>query len=48
VIQEALEEKLKGKRRKKLTAELAKLDPKEERALAEESIHLDNEAWDEY
>lgn len=48
VIQEALEEKLKSKKRKRLIEELAKLDPKEERELANEFPQLDNGEWDEY
>lgn len=48
VIQEALEEKLKSKKRKRLITELAMLDPKEERSLADEFLQLDREEWDEY
>ena len=48
VIQEALEVKLNERKRKRLTEELSKLNPKEERHLAEESLQLDGEQWDEY
>ncbi len=48
VIQEALEEKLKERKRKRLIEEVSKLNPKEERELADEFLHLDNEEWDEY
>jgi len=47
VIQDALEEKLKDKKRTRLIAELSKLDPKEERHLADEFLQLDAEQWDE-
>ncbi|VAX19395.1 hypothetical protein MNBD_NITROSPINAE04-668 [hydrothermal vent metagenome] len=48
VIQEALEEKLKSKKRKRLAEELARLDPGEERELAEEFLQPDSGEWDEY
>ncbi|MFQ5431888.1 MAG: ribbon-helix-helix domain-containing protein [Nitrospinota bacterium] len=48
VIQDALEDKLKERKRKRLIAELSKLDPNEERHLAEEFIQSDAEQWDEY
>jgi len=48
VIQDALEDKLKERKRKRLIAELSKLDPKEERHLAEEFLHQDTEQWEEY
>ncbi len=48
VVQEALEEKLKERKRKRLIEEVSKLNPIEERALADESLHLDDEEWDEY
>ncbi|VAX19899.1 hypothetical protein MNBD_NITROSPINAE03-487 [hydrothermal vent metagenome] len=48
VIQEALEEKLKSKKRKRLAEELARLDPEEERELADEFLQPDSGEWDEY
>lgn len=48
VIQEALEDKLKNKKRKRLLQELSKLDPKEERELADEFICLNDGEWAEY
>ena len=45
--QSALEDKLKERKRTRLIAELSKLDPKEERHLAEEFLQLDAEQWDE-
>ena len=48
VIQVALEDKLKERKRTRLIAELSKLDPKEERHLAEEFLQVDAEQWDEY
>ncbi len=48
VIQDALEDKLKERKRRRLIAELSKLDPKEERELSEEFLHPDVEKWDEY
>jgi len=48
VIQDALEEKLKERKRKRFIAELSKLNPKEERELSEEFLHPDVEKWDEY
>lgn len=44
-IQTAIREKLERWRRSRLSEELAKLDPKEERALADES--LAGEEWPE-
>ncbi len=44
-IQEAIRRQLERTRRRRLAEEAAKLDPKEERALAEES--LAGEAWPE-
>ena len=40
VIQDALEDKLKERKRTRLIAELSKLDPKEERHLAKEFLHV--------
>ncbi len=48
VVQEALEEKLQDRKRRRLIEEVSKLDPKEERGLAEEFIHMGDEEWDEY
>lgn len=48
VIQETLEEKMANWRRRRLIEETSKLNPKEERALAEEDISAGNEVWDEY
>jgi len=39
--------KLKSKKRKGLTEELAKLDPREERELADEFLQQDSGEWDE-
>jgi len=48
VIQDALEEKLKERKRKRLVEELSKLNPKEERELADEFLHMDDEECGEY
>ena len=45
-VQAALEEKLRRDRRKRLSEEAGKLDPEEERLLAEESIG--DETWPVY
>lgn len=47
-IQDTLDEKLKGWRRKRLIQEASKLNIEEERAYAEESIHTEKETWEEY
>ena len=47
-IQEAVAEKLARMERSRLAAECAKLDPKFERALAEEGLGQELEAWPEY
>ncbi|MBI4720451.1 MAG: CopG family transcriptional regulator [Chitinivibrionia bacterium] len=47
-IQEAVQEKLSRVNRSRLARECAKLDPKFERALAEEGISQDMGEWPEY
>jgi Arc/MetJ-type ribon-helix-helix transcriptional regulator len=47
-FQAALEDKLARMRRGRLARELAKLDPREEKALAEEGMDLELPAWPEY
>ncbi len=47
-IQEALEEKLRHIEEDRLSRELEKLDPEEERELAEEGFTADTERWPEY
>ena len=44
-IQAAVREKLERSRRRRLAEEAAKLDPKEERALAEEGFAAGSETW---
>lgn len=46
VIQEALQEVLRGAKRYRLAVECAHLDPQEEIAMAEESLGADS--WPEY
>ena len=46
VVQDALKEIMRGAKKLRLAAECAKLDPDEERALAEESLGADS--WPEY
>ena len=47
-IQAAVREKLQRLEKTRLATELAKLDPAEERALAEEGIALELEEWPAY
>ncbi len=47
-IEEAVAEKLDRLRRGRLARESAKLDPKEEKALAEEGLGTDLDAWPDY
>ncbi len=47
-IEVALEEKLDRLSRVRLARECAKLDPKEERALAEEGLAGSRDTWPEY
>jgi len=47
-IQEAIQEKLSRVNRNRLARECAKLDPKFEKALAEEGISQDMGEWPEY
>ncbi|MBI2571737.1 MAG: ribbon-helix-helix protein, CopG family [Candidatus Schekmanbacteria bacterium] len=47
-IEVALEEKLECLSRARLARECAKLDPSEERALAEEGLNAELAAWPEY
>jgi len=45
-IQETLNEKITNWRWKRLIEEVSKLNPKEEQAMAEETIFSGNEIWD--
>jgi Arc/MetJ-type ribon-helix-helix transcriptional regulator len=47
-IEIALAEKLERLDRGRLARECAKLNPKEERALADEGLSVDRDAWPEY
>ncbi len=47
-IQAAVREKLDRARRSRLAEEAAKLDPKEEQALAEEGFAVESETWPAY
>jgi len=47
-IEEALAEKLGRLARTRLARECAKLDPQEEKALAEEGLAASRETWPEY
>lgn len=47
-IQEAVQEKVEHTRKRRLAEEAAKLDPQEERALAEEGFAAENEIWPAY
>jgi metal-responsive CopG/Arc/MetJ family transcriptional regulator len=47
-VEAALAEKLQRIERTRLAEECAKLDPKEERALAEEGLAASREIWPEY
>jgi len=47
-IEIALAEKLERLEQGRLARECAKLDPKEERALADEGLAADHDAWPEY
>ncbi len=47
-IQVAVREKVERARQRRLTEEAAKLDPKEERALAEEGFSAGSETWPAY
>ena len=47
-IETALAEKLRRLNRTRLAREAAKLDPKEERALAEEGLAGSRDTWPEY
>lgn len=48
VIQKALREKPERARKKRLAEEAARLDPEEERALAEEGFAAGKETWPGY
>jgi len=48
VIQFAVEEKLKKLEKSRLARECAKLDPKIEKALAEEGLSSETDQWPEY
>jgi metal-responsive CopG/Arc/MetJ family transcriptional regulator len=48
VIQGAVEEKLKKLEKGRLARECAKLDPKFEKALAEEGLSAEADQWPEY
>jgi len=47
-IEIALSEKLERLERGRLARECAKLDPKVERAIADEGLAVDHDAWPEY
>jgi Arc/MetJ-type ribon-helix-helix transcriptional regulator len=47
-IEEAVKEKLDRHGKRRLLLEVKKLDPKEERALAEEGMTWEETAWPEY
>jgi len=47
-IQEALEDKLKLLEKDKLSLECEKLNPREEKKLAEESFAMEQSQWPEY
>ncbi len=47
-IEEAVREKLERQRRRRVLVEAKKLNPKEERALAEEGITGEESAWPAY
>lgn len=47
-IQEALEEKMEKLEQRRLIEECAKLDPDEEKALAEEGLGFEVDRWPEY
>ena len=47
-IEAAVAEKLDRLRRSRLARECAKLDPREEKALAEEGLSVELDAWPEY
>jgi len=47
-IQAAVREKLQRLEKTRLAAELVKLDPIEERSLAEEGMDLERDAWPTY
>lgn len=48
LIQEAVREKLQRIDRSRLARECAKLDPKEEKAMAEEGLSREIDKWPEY
>jgi Arc/MetJ-type ribon-helix-helix transcriptional regulator len=47
-VQEAIRDKLERLGKGRLARECAKLDPREEKALAEEGLETDLETWPEY
>lgn len=47
-IEEAVKEKIEKQKKGRLLAEAKKLDPKEEKALAEEGMTGEEAAWPEY
>lgn len=47
-IQQAISDKLERVERRRLVRECAKLDPKFEKALAEEGMSLEPQEWPEY
>jgi Arc/MetJ-type ribon-helix-helix transcriptional regulator len=47
-VQEAVRDKLERLGKGRLARECAKLDPREEKALAEEGLETDLERWPEY
>jgi len=47
-VQDALKDRLRNWRRKRMLEEVSKLDPREERDLAEEPLHMEGEEWERY
>ncbi len=47
-VQEAIRDKLERLGKGRLARECAKLDPREEKALAEEGLEADRKTWPEY
>lgn len=47
-VQEAIRDKLQRLRRSRLATECAKLDPRLEKALADEGLNQDSERWPAY
>ena len=47
-VQDAVREKLNKMKSKRLALECAKLDPDEEKAMAEEGFAMEKDSWPEY